>query len=113
MKFAHPFIMYHEKIKTKRVYIRDCSEVSAVALLLFGGGRVTMESNGSYTMMLMDKNWIKFTASSKTAKILMALRKELNQLLSIKMANPETDLMSSPRGSRVIKCIVDLISADS
>merc|ERR1719478_1795385 len=31
------YLIYHEKVRTTRVYVRDCSPVSAYALILFGG----------------------------------------------------------------------------
>ena len=39
--FSSPFLVYHEKLRTKRVYVRDCSPVSAYALILFGGALST------------------------------------------------------------------------
>ncbi|CAI5497940.1 unnamed protein product [Closterium sp. Naga37s-1] len=35
--FRAPFLVFHEKVKTSRVYIRDCTVVSPAAILLFGG----------------------------------------------------------------------------
>lgn len=34
---ASSYLIYHEKVRTTRVYVRDCSPVSAYALILFGG----------------------------------------------------------------------------
>ena len=35
--FSSPYLIYHEKVRTTRVYVRDCSPVSPYALILFGG----------------------------------------------------------------------------
>jgi ATP-dependent RNA helicase DHX29 len=34
---AFPFLMFHEKVKTSRVFVRDSTVVAPAALLLFGG----------------------------------------------------------------------------
>jgi ATP-dependent RNA helicase DHX57 len=35
--FASPYLVYQEKVKTSRVFIRDCSMVPQLPLLLFSG----------------------------------------------------------------------------
>jgi hypothetical protein len=35
--FKHPFLVFHEKVMTSQVYVRDATAVSPFALLLFGG----------------------------------------------------------------------------
>jgi hypothetical protein len=37
IRFKHRFLVFHEKVKTSKVYLRDCTVVSPYALLLFGG----------------------------------------------------------------------------
>ena len=37
-----PFLVYLEKIKTTRVFIRDCTPVSAYPIILFGGRLLLM-----------------------------------------------------------------------
>jgi hypothetical protein len=36
-KFESRYLIYHERIKTTRMYVRDCTPVSPYALMLFGG----------------------------------------------------------------------------
>lgn len=36
-KFSQPFLVFHEKVKTSQVFVRDATSVSPFALLLFGG----------------------------------------------------------------------------
>jgi hypothetical protein len=44
--FKHRFLVFHEKIKTSRVFIRDCTVVSPYALLLFGGPITVKHESG-------------------------------------------------------------------
>ena len=34
------FLVFHERVRTSKVYVRDCSPVPPLALLLFAGGRM-------------------------------------------------------------------------
>ena len=42
-----PYLVYHERVKTTRVYIRDATPVPAHALLLFAGRSLTAEQGQS------------------------------------------------------------------
>lgn len=56
--------MYHEKIKTSRVFIRDCSVVSVYPLVLFGGGQVSVQLQRGEFIVSLDDGWIRFAAAS-------------------------------------------------
>lgn len=56
--------MYHEKIKTSRVFIRDCSMVSVYPLVLLGGGQVHMQLQKGEFVISLDDGWIRFVAAS-------------------------------------------------
>ncbi|XP_050981383.1 putative ATP-dependent RNA helicase DHX57 [Labeo rohita] len=109
--YDSPYLVYHEKVKTSRVFIRDCSMVCVYPMVLFGGGQVNVElQRGEFTISL-DDGWIKFAAAShEVAELVKELRWELDQLLEEKIRNPSMDLISCPRGSRIIHTIVSLIS---
>ncbi|XP_055878293.1 putative ATP-dependent RNA helicase DHX57 [Biomphalaria glabrata] len=104
------FLVYHEKVKTKKIYIRECSLVSQLSLLMFAGGGIEVDECQGYKVLIIDK-MIKYkTHGSEVASSLKALRSELNQLLSDKITEPDIDLMSSPKGSALIKCINYLLA---
>ncbi|XP_057198416.1 putative ATP-dependent RNA helicase DHX57 isoform X2 [Triplophysa rosa] len=109
--YDSPYLVYHEKVKTSRVFIRDCSMVCVYPMVLFGGGQVNVElQRGEFTISL-DDGWIRFAAAShEVAELVKELRWELDQLLEEKIKNPSMDLISCPRGSRIIHTIVSLIS---
>ncbi|XP_034283369.1 putative ATP-dependent RNA helicase DHX57 [Pantherophis guttatus] len=110
-RFNSPYLVYHEMVKTSRVFIRECSMVSVYPLILFGGGRVNMQlQNGAYVVSL-DDGWINFVATSRqVAELVKELRNELDQLLQEKIKNPSMDLCTCPRGSQIISLIVKLVT---
>lgn len=62
--FDSPYLLYHEKIKTSRVFIRDCSMVSVYPLVLFGGGQVNVQLQRGEFVVSLDDGWIRFAAAS-------------------------------------------------
>ncbi|KAM9835767.1 putative ATP-dependent RNA helicase DHX57 [Aulostomus maculatus] len=109
--YTSPYLIYHEKVKTSRVFIRDCSMVSVYSLVLFGGGQVNVELHKGEFVISLDDGWIRFAAAShQVAELVQEMRLELDQLLEDKIRKPSTDLCSCPRGSRIIDMIVHLIS---
>ncbi|XP_051504272.1 putative ATP-dependent RNA helicase DHX57 isoform X2 [Myxocyprinus asiaticus] len=109
--YDSPYLVYHEKVKTSRVFIRDCSMVCVYPMVLFGGGQVSVELQRGEFIISLDDGWIKFAAAShEVAELVKELRWELDQLLEEKIKNPSIDLISCPRGSRIIHTIVSLIS---
>uniref|UniRef100_A0A3B3QJM3 Putative ATP-dependent RNA helicase DHX57 n=1 Tax=Paramormyrops kingsleyae TaxID=1676925 RepID=A0A3B3QJM3_9TELE len=109
--YDSPYLVYHEKVKTSRVFIRDCSMASVYALVLFGGGQVSIELLRGEFVVSLDDGWIRFAAAShQVAELVKELRWELDQLLEDKIRSPSMDLCSCPRGSRIISMIVNLIS---
>ncbi|KAM4771333.1 putative ATP-dependent RNA helicase DHX57 [Rhinophrynus dorsalis] len=109
--FESPYLVYHEKIKTSRVFVRDCSMVSVYPLVLFGGGQVKVELRRGEFLISLDDGWIRFAAAShQVAELAKELRSELDQLLQDKIKNPTMDLCTCPRGSRIIAMIVKLVT---
>jgi len=110
--FHSPYLVYHEKVKTTKVYIRDCSMVTVYPLLLFGGGSISIELYQGNFILSVDDGWIKFLAASPpAAQMMRQLRGELDQLLEDKISQPDLDLLTCPRGSKIIHCIVSLITS--
>ncbi|XP_062238663.1 putative ATP-dependent RNA helicase DHX57 [Platichthys flesus] len=109
--YNSPYLVYHEKVKTSRIFIRDCSMVSVYPLVLFGGGQINMELFKGEYIISLDDGWIRFAASSQqVAELVKELRLELDQLLEDKIRNPNMDLCNCPRGSGIIRMIVNLIT---
>ncbi|KAK7487044.1 hypothetical protein BaRGS_00021714, partial [Batillaria attramentaria] len=97
--YESPYLVYHEKVKTSKVYIRDCTMVSVYSLLLFGGNHISIDLDRGNFVLSVDEGWIRFMASSsQVAELLKELRLELDKLLEDKISNPNMDLATCPRG---------------
>ncbi|KAL8572372.1 hypothetical protein ACOMHN_023141 [Nucella lapillus] len=109
--FESPYLVYHEKVKTSKVYIRDCTMVSVYSLLLFAGGHISIDLNRGNIVVSIEDGWIRCRASSsQVAELLREIRVEMDKLLEDKIQSPHMDLCSCPRGSRIISTIVELIT---
>ncbi|KAF0286786.1 putative ATP-dependent RNA helicase DHX57 [Amphibalanus amphitrite] len=117
-KFESPYLVYNEKVKTSRVFIRECCMVPVYPLLLFAGDGIEVEKHGEEYIVSLDEGWIKLTCPTQTrlwrqiAALLKELRGELDRLLGEKIENPTLDLAACPRGQRVIAAIVTLVTAE-
>uniref|UniRef100_A0A8C5NG69 RNA helicase n=1 Tax=Gouania willdenowi TaxID=441366 RepID=A0A8C5NG69_GOUWI len=109
--YESPFLVYLEKVKTRRVFIRDCSMTSVFPLLLFGGSQINVELHNGEFVLSLDDGWIQFAAPSyQVAALVKELCWELDELLEDKIRNPNIDLNKCPRESRIIQMIVHLIT---
>uniref|UniRef100_UPI00359015E6 putative ATP-dependent RNA helicase DHX57 isoform X2 n=1 Tax=Myxine glutinosa TaxID=7769 RepID=UPI00359015E6 len=109
--FSSPFMVYHEKVRTSRLFVRDCSVVSVYPLLLFGGGKLSVSLIKEQWAIALDDGWIRVSASSyEVADLVRKLRLQFDSLLQDKICNPKLDLYTCPRGSDIIDTIVNLIS---
>uniref|UniRef100_A0A672N0A8 RNA helicase n=1 Tax=Sinocyclocheilus grahami TaxID=75366 RepID=A0A672N0A8_SINGR len=66
--YDSPYLVYHEKVKTSRVFLRDCSMVCVYPMVLFGGGQVSVELQRGEFIISLDDGWIKFAAVSHEVK---------------------------------------------
>ena len=62
--FDSPYIVYHEKIKTSRVFIRECSMAPAFPLILCGGSEIHVSLHRGTFVLGIDDGWIKFICDS-------------------------------------------------
>ena len=107
------YIVYHEKIKTSRVFVRECSLVPIYSMVLFGGYSVDVELHRGQFVLSMEEGWIKFvTFNHVIAECLKEMRKELDQLLEEKIANPDLDMTTDVKGKLIIDTIVALIQKE-
>ncbi|KAJ3393662.1 ATPdependent RNA helicase [Entophlyctis sp. JEL0112] len=100
-RFPSSFLVYHEKVKTTKVYIRDCSSVSPLALAFFGGPLHWHKLEG---VVKIGDGWIRFAADYQTANTIVATRFAFDELLQMKIDNPELDVSST----RLVRQIVQL-----
>lgn len=68
--YTSPYLVFQEKIKTSRIFIREVTMVPILSLALFSGYGIDIElHNGTFILSLGD-GWIMFAVESHRVKIL-------------------------------------------
>ena len=106
-KFEQRFLLFHEKVKTAKVYVRDATMIGPYPLLLFGG-KVAVDHGRSQATC---DGWIRFRAAPRVAVLFKALRKELDGLLMQKIATPELNM--AKKSGDLVRTIVELLETES
>lgn len=101
---AQGYMVYQEKTKQSKVYLRDCTLVSPFPLLLFGRNIVVQHIQQTVTV---DK-WIIFKSRARTAVIFKEFRNLLNELLQEKLDEPQIDFQND----KSVLAVIDLLQAD-
>uniref|UniRef100_A0A1Y1K8X3 RNA helicase n=1 Tax=Photinus pyralis TaxID=7054 RepID=A0A1Y1K8X3_PHOPY len=111
--FHSPYLVYQEKVRTSRIFIRDCSMVPVLPLVLFSGSDVNISVNGGTTYIVLSDGWIRFHVEKhQIAEMIKAIRTELLSLLEEKIRDPLLNLVHSERGERIINTIVQIATCD-
>jgi ATP-dependent RNA helicase DHX29 len=76
-----PFVVYSEKMKTSKVFLRDCSVATPLSIVLFGRN-VVVDHRSS--LILVD-GWIRIKSNGRCAAILMLVREKLDEMLRSKV----------------------------
>lgn len=71
--FASPFLVYQEKVKTSRIFIRDSTMVSLLPLVLFSGRSIGIQMHGGQFIIMLDE-WIIMQAESHEVISNLSLR---------------------------------------
>jgi ATP-dependent RNA helicase DHX57 len=87
-EFKSPWLVYCEKMETTKVYIRDSTEVSPYALLLFGGPIAVDHGSGTVTV----GGFVRLRAPGRVAVLAREVREALDELLDAKVRDPRTDM---------------------
>jgi len=105
------YLVYHERVKTTRVYIRDATPVSPYALLLFGGGSLHVEpcSAGSPESVMRLDGWLGFKCPRRDHMLVTELRDVLDKIMRNKIENPKSEFCSNARGIiGAVKAILEM-----
>lgn len=58
--FPSPYLVYQEKVKTSKIFIRDCCMVPVIPLVLFSGFDVDIRLTNGNTYIVLEDGWIIF-----------------------------------------------------
>ncbi|KAL4233235.1 ATP-dependent RNA helicase dhx29 [Mactra antiquata] len=101
---ANGWLVFHEKVKSSRVYLRDTTLVSPYPLLMFGG-----EIHVQHTEQLLNvDDRIKYKSYARTGVIFKELRKLLNDLLARKLEEPTLHI----EGDSLVLLIEELLTSE-
>ncbi len=101
-KFACPWLVYHDMMRTSKPFIRGATECSAYALLLFGGD---IEVQASNNLIIID-DWVRLSASARIGALVAGLRQKVDDLLLAKVANPTLNIAQSDEIQLVVKLLL-------
>ncbi|XP_070845311.1 ATP-dependent RNA helicase DHX29 [Chaetodon trifascialis] len=101
---THGWLLYQEKVKYTKIYLRDTTLIHPFPMLLFGGD---IDIQHRERLITLD-GWIHFQAPVRIGVIFKHLRKLMDALLEKKLENPRMNL----EGERTIQIILDLIKSE-
>ncbi|XP_041667753.1 ATP-dependent RNA helicase DHX29 [Cheilinus undulatus] len=101
---THGWLLYQEKVKYTKIYLRDTTLIRPFPMLLFGGD---IDIQHRERLITLD-SWIHFQAPVRIGVIFKHLRKLMDSLLEKKLENPRMNL----EGERTIQLILDLIKSE-
>ncbi|KAJ3079067.1 hypothetical protein HDU99_000196, partial [Rhizoclosmatium hyalinum] len=97
--FEDLLVIYHAKVLTSKVFLRDATMVGPWPVILFGGD-LTVDHEGR--TITVGNNIIKYQAFSRIAVLANGLRRKLDKVLEEKIQNPEMDVLKTPVGKLLI-----------
>lgn len=58
--FPSPYLVYQEKVKTSKIYVRDCTMIPVISMILFSGFDVHINVHNGTTFIILEDGWIIF-----------------------------------------------------
>eukprot|EP00656_Telonema_subtile_P008765 TRINITY_DN14097_c0_g1_i5.p1 TRINITY_DN14097_c0_g1~~TRINITY_DN14097_c0_g1_i5.p1 ORF type:complete len:907 (-),score=256.57 TRINITY_DN14097_c0_g1_i5:33-2753(-) len=105
--FEAGWMVFHEKVRSSRVFVHDTSLVTPFQLLLFGGREMVVEY--SQRQLVVDK-WMRFTMAPVAAALCKRLRIAVDELLNSMLEVPEwSSQQAAAESSRRQRSLLDLI----
>ncbi|GMJ10853.1 hypothetical protein like AT1G48650 [Hibiscus trionum] len=105
-KIPYPWLVFNEKVKVNAVFLRDSTGVSDSILLLFGGNISRGGLDGHLKML---GGYLEFFMKPALADTYLSLKRELEELVQMKLLNPTLDMHSS---NELLSAVRLLVSED-
>ena len=106
VQYGTKWLVYHERVQTTGVYVRDCSTVTPYQLLLFGGKIEVQHAGGTLSL----DRWATFKAPARVGVLLKEIRGRLDGVLRDKIEMPDEDVTAS--GGPVVEAILQLLNTE-
>ena len=102
--YSCPWLVYHELVRTSKAFLRDATECSSYALLLFGG---KLDVKASDELIIVG-GYARLSANARIGALIGGLRRKVDDLLKSKVSDPSKDIA----GSVEMRIIVSLLKSD-
>ncbi|KAM9328858.1 ATP-dependent RNA helicase DHX29 isoform 1-T1 [Gastrophryne carolinensis] len=102
---TYGWLLYQEKVKYSKIFLRETTLVSPFPILLFGGEIAVQHRERLLTV----DNWISFQAPVKIAVIFKELRALIDSVLKEKLQNPKMSL----EDDKILAIIKELIKTEN
>lgn len=100
--YSCPFLVYHSLVRTSKPFLRDVTECSAYAMLLFGGD---LEIRASQGIVVIDE-WATLSTNARIGSLMGGLRRRMDVLLADKIKNPSLDIANSQEMMLIAKLVM-------
>lgn len=100
--YSCPWLVFHSMIRTSKPFLRDATECSAYALLLFGGS-LTVEARNS---VIHIDGWTRLSANARIGALIQGLRSKMDDLLQQKIDNPKISISDTPEMQLIVKLLI-------
>eukprot|EP00052_Salpingoeca_macrocollata_P022794 m.199119 g.199119 ORF g.199119 m.199119 type:complete len:428 (+) comp21894_c0_seq1:135-1418(+) len=102
------WLLYHQKVKSSKVFLYDATMISPLPLLLFGHHVERHEDQGQAGVAV--DGWIVFRCAGQVVDLVQQLRRQLESLLDQKIRNPKLPL--SEAGHKLTQATISLLSEE-
>jgi hypothetical protein len=102
--YSCPWLVYFQLLRTTKPYLRDVTECSPYALLLFGGALTVQASKD---VIIID-DWATLSANARIGSLVGGLRRQVDLLLANKASDASIDISSTD----TMKLIATLLQTD-
>lgn len=100
--YSCPWLVFHSMVRTSKPFLRDATECSAYALLLFGGNLVVEARNS----VIHIDGWIRLSANARIGALIQGLRSKMDELLQNKIDNPSISISDTPEMKLIVKLLI-------
>ncbi|XP_023766584.1 DExH-box ATP-dependent RNA helicase DExH3 [Lactuca sativa] len=107
-RIPYPWLVFNEKVKVNTVFLRDSTAVSDSVVLLFGG---TVSKGAMDGHLKMLGGYLEFFMKPGLAATYLTLKRELDELIQMKLLNPKIDI-GNENEKGLVEALKLLVSGD-
>jgi len=100
--YSCPWLVFHSMVRTSKPFLRDATECSSYALLLFGG-TLTVEARNS---VIHVDGRVRLSANARIGALIQGLRSKMDELLQKKIDNPTIPISDTPEMKLIVKLLI-------